>query len=218
MPLFHPAQRVTWRHRLLRPALAVVALAVLGAWVWVKRAPLLRGAAELWIVSDPVSPADAAVVLGGGLDVRPFAAAELYQRGLVKKVLVSEVSGDRAEAIGVGVRETEADRQVLLKLGVPATAIETFGMNNQNTRGEAIALHAWAERHHPSALIIPVEIFPARRVRRTFGREFSGQAIKIEVPSFDPPNYSHTNWWQHDDGIVAFQNEILKYIYYRLKY
>jgi hypothetical protein len=218
LPLSRSARRVSWTRPLWRLAVVVLALVVLGAGVWVEHEPLLRGAAELWIVSDTVSPADAAVVLGGGLDVRPFAAAELYQQGLIKKVLLSQVRDDRAVAIGAEPHHTEANRQVLLKLGVPATAIETFGTENKNTRDEAVALRAWAELHHPSTLIIPVEIFTARRVRWMFDHEFSGQPIQIEVPSFDPPDYARTNWWQNESAIVAFQNEILKYIYYRLKY
>jgi hypothetical protein len=137
---------------------------------------------------------------------------------LVKTVLVSQVDDDRAVAIGAAPGHTEANREVLLKLGVPATAIETFGMANKNTKDEAVALRAWAKRHHPSALIIPAESFTARRLRWLFDREFSGQPIQIEVPPFDPPGYARTNWWQNENGIVTFQNEILKYIYYRLKY
>ena len=108
--------------------------------LWVEREPLLRGAAEAWIVSDPVTQADAAVVLGGGIDVRPFAAAELYRKGLVKKVLVSDVEDDRAAAIGAVSGHTEANRRVLLSLGVPATDIENFGSANKSTRDEALAL------------------------------------------------------------------------------
>ena len=76
---------------------AILLLTVLAAGVWLGRAPLLRGAADLWIVSDPVTHADAVAVLGGGLDVRPFAAAELYKKGLVTKVLVSQVAEARVE-------------------------------------------------------------------------------------------------------------------------
>jgi hypothetical protein len=32
------------------------------------------------------------------------------------------------------------------------------------------------------------------------------------------PNYAPTNWWQNEEGVIAFQNEIAKYIYYRLAY
>jgi DUF218 domain len=213
------ARRASWTRRLGRPIVAILVLTALGVGVWVERERLLLGAAELWIVSDPVSHADAAVVLGGGLDGRPFVAAKLYEQGLVKKILVSQVDDNSpAVTIGVSAGHTEANRQVLLKLGVPATAIDTFGTANKNTKDEAVALHAWAERHRASAIIIPVENFAARRVRWMFGREFSGQPVQIEVQSFDPQNYARASWWQNEYGVIAFQNEILKYIYYRLKY
>ena len=37
----------------------------LGTSLWLEQETLLRGLADLWIVSDPVTRADAVVVLGG---------------------------------------------------------------------------------------------------------------------------------------------------------
>src|SRR5262249_28006398 len=216
---FTPAsRRALWRRRARRLLAAALIMAGLAGLAWVARAPLLQGAADLWIVSDPLTPADVAVVLGGGLDVRPFAAAELYHKGLVKKVLVSQVTDGRAVAIGAQPGHTQVNRQVLSKLGVPAEAIETFGSSNKNTKEEALALLEWTQRHALRAVIIPVGSFEARRVRWTFRHEFAGQPVHIEVPVFDSPQYVRANWWKNDLGIVSFQNEILKFIYYRLKY
>ena len=113
---------------------------------------------------------------------------------------------------------SELNREILLKLGVPGGVIETFGTANKNTRDEAVALREWAERNAASAFIIPTEIFPARRVRWIFRREFFGTTVSIEVPSIEPPDYTRRDWWKTEQGLVAFQNEVLKYIYYRLKY
>ena len=214
-----PASRnAVWLRRARRPIAAALIMAGLAGLAWVQRASLLRGAADLWIVSDPVTPAEVAVVLGGGLDIRPFAAAELYRKGLVKKVLVSQVADGRAVAIGVEPGHTEANRQVLFKLGVPADAIETFGSSNKNTKEEALALLEWTQRHASRAVIIPVGSFEARRLRWTFRHEFAGQPVDIEISAFDSPQYTRANWWTADLGIISFQNEILKFIYYRLKY
>src|SRR5262245_37617060 len=136
-----------WVRRARRSIAAALVMVGLAGLAWAERAPLLQGAADLWIVSDPLTPADVAVVLGGGLDVRPFAAAELYHKGLVKKVLVSQVTDGRAVAIGAQPGHTQVNRQVLLKLGVPAEAIETFGSSNKNTKQEALALVEWTQRH-----------------------------------------------------------------------
>jgi hypothetical protein len=65
----------------------------------------------------------------------------------------------------------------------------------------------------------PTEIFSARRVHWMFNREFAGTGVSIMVPSFDPPRlYTRADWWKTEDEMLAFQNEILKYLYYRLKY
>ncbi len=187
--------------------------------VWIEREALLRGAADLWIVSDPITPADAVVVLGGGIDVRPFVAADLYAKGLAKKILLSDVEDGRSVNIGAVTGHAEGNRKVLLRLGVPESAIEKFGKANKNTREEAVSLKDWTDRNVVSVLIIPTEIFSARRVRWMFHREFAGTGVRIEVPSLDQPRlYTRAEWWKTEDGMLAFQNEVLKYFYYRLKY
>src|SRR4051812_27655155 len=112
--------------RALRWGLTIaLLLAGIAAAAWLEREALLQGAADLWIVSDPVTHGDAVVVLGGGLDLRPFAAADLYRKGLANKVLVSQVTDNsRAVSIGALLGHTELNRKVLLLLGVPDAAIE----------------------------------------------------------------------------------------------
>src|SRR5438309_3931786 len=106
--------------RLRRLTMILLLLVVSCAWAWIQRDSLLQGVADLWIVSDSVTHADAVVVLGGGLGGRPSVAAEFYKNGLVNRILISEVSGDRETADGVVQGQTESNREVLLKLGVPA--------------------------------------------------------------------------------------------------
>jgi uncharacterized SAM-binding protein YcdF (DUF218 family) len=201
-----------------RLATAIFVLAVLIGGAWLERAPLLRGAADLWIVSDPVTSSDAVVVLGGQIEVRPFVAAELYSRGLVAKVLVSQVAETRSNRIGDIPGHSEFNRQLLVKLGVPETAIEMFGESNRNTKDEAVALRNWAEAHRVSRIIVPTEIFAARRLRWILSREFAESSVRLEVPAFEPPDYTRAEWWKTEAGMIAFQNEIMKYLYYRLKY
>ena len=179
---------------------------------------MLRGAADLWIVSDPVTRSDVVAVLGGGLEVRPFVAAELYKKRLVTKVIVSRVVEPRSVKIGAIPGHSELNRMLLLKLGVPDADIEMFGKDNGSTRDEAVALRDWADQHGVSRIIIPSEIFSARRVRWIFDREFSGSSVRVDIPSFEEPGYSRAEWWKTTAGLMSFQNEIMKYLYYRLKY
>jgi uncharacterized SAM-binding protein YcdF (DUF218 family) len=196
----------------------VLLLFVAGAGIWVARWPLLRGAADLWIVSDPVTRADVVVVLGGDLELRPFAAAELYRKGLVGKVLVSQVEERRSSKLLEMPGHSELNRRLLTKLGVPKGDIVMFGLASTSTQDEAVALGEWADRHGVSRILIPTDLFSARRVRWIFDREFAGSSVRVSVPSFEPPQYTRAQWWKSEWGMITFQNEVMKYIYYRLKY
>jgi uncharacterized SAM-binding protein YcdF (DUF218 family) len=202
-----------WRRVLATLALVVV----LGAGAWLGRDTLLRSAADLWIVSDPLAPADAVAVFGGGLEDRPFAAAAYYREGLVKKILLSNIRPSPAELLGVLQSHTDANRKVLVRLGVPEQAIESFGSNVSNTYEEALALREWAVRSGARSIIVPTEIFSARRVRWMLHRVFAGAAA-IRVPALAPLDYRSDNWWKSEGGLIGFQNEVLKYLYYRIKY
>src|SRR5262245_46622598 len=107
----------------LAPVLIVLAIAI----AWMARAAILRDVAELWVVSDSLDRADAIVVLGGRIDVRPFAAAELYRRGFAPRVLISHLPRDLLQTMQLWPGQTELTRQLLLKLGVAAEDIVEFG-------------------------------------------------------------------------------------------
>jgi uncharacterized SAM-binding protein YcdF (DUF218 family) len=188
--------------------IGLMVIAVLGTGAWINRDWLLLSAADLWIVSDPIGPADAAAVFGGGLADRPFAAAKYYRQGLVKKILVSN---------GHESPEVALTEEVLFKFGVPASAIETFGNALRNTHQEALALQEWAEQNDAHSIIVPTEIFSTRRVRWMLHRAFGGRCV-IRVIALDPSQFHREDWWRHSQGALAFQNEILKYVFYRLSY
>jgi len=176
-----------------------VAPLVIGGWAG--REWLLRSVADQWIVSDSLGPADAVAVFGGGVADRPFAAAQYYRQGWVTKILVDEPDS----------------KAVLLKLGTPEGAIETFGHALRDTHQEALALRAWAERNNLHSIIVPTEIFSTRRVGWMLHRVFPPDFV-IHIPALDPPDYSRTDWWKNDRATFGFEIEFLKYLYYRVNY
>jgi uncharacterized SAM-binding protein YcdF (DUF218 family) len=175
----------------------------------------LRGA---WVVSDSIAPADAIVVLGGGLETRPFAAADLYKKGMARRILISAVKPGPAEKLDIVPSHIALNRAVLLKLGVPPEAIVSFGTDVSSTYEEARALAEWANRDGIKSIIVPTEIFSSRRVRWILVKELSGLDVGIEVQAPAPLDYDLDNWWRHEAGVIGFQNEVIKYLYYRVKY
>jgi uncharacterized SAM-binding protein YcdF (DUF218 family) len=186
----------------------------LGIGVWANREWLLRSVADLWIISDPLGPADAVAVFGGGLADRPFAAARYYQQGLVKKILVANARQSLSEKTGAAISEVSVTEGILLKFGVPASAIEIFGDALGNTHQEALALRAWAERNNACSIIVPTEIFSARRVRWMLHRVFPRDCV-IRVVALNPYKNRRDNWLYDN---TPFKTEIIKYLYYILRY
>ena len=108
-------------------------------------------------------------------------------------------------------------KAVLLKLGIPESAIETFGQGLVNTHQETLALQSWAQQHNLHSIIVPTEIFSTRRVQWMLHRVFPPDFV-IRVARLEPPNYSRVNWWKNNDLIFDFEIEVIKYLYYKIRY
>ena len=203
-----------------RISLSILVLAsiaiVLG---WTQRSPILRYGAHLWGVQDQLAPADAIVVLGGGIYTRPFAAARLYKENFARRIIIANAKVyATAEGLKIIPHDPEVTRGILLRLGVPSDAIATFGHDVSNTYEEARALAEWAEQNKAKRLIVPTEVFSSRRVRWVMRRQLDRLGVEVLVDGISPLQYDVDHWWQHDIGLIDFQNEILKYVYYRFKY
>ncbi len=179
---------------------------------------MLRGAAAAWIVNDPVTNADAIYVLGGGLEYRPFAAARLYTNHCASTVLVAQPELQPTAQMGLTVPEFVTARLVLLSNGVPAAAVRLIGTNVTSTREEALALKQWVAETHARSIIIPTDIFHTRRVRWIFNRALRGTGAAVHIVPVDVPRYTADDWWRHEEGVVAFETEVVKLLYYHFKY
>jgi DUF218 domain len=196
-----------------------IAIAVLAfGLAWEENERILQGIGAWWAVSDELFRADAIIVLGGSIDVRPFAAADLYKQGFADKILVSNVRLSRAEGLGFVPSHTELNRSVLLQLGVPATAIAILGNDISSTHQEAAAVGEWASRSHAKRIIVPTEIFAARRTQWIFKQKLARIGVDVIVHALSPPNYTLADWWRHRYGLIDFNNEFIKYLYYRARY
>lgn len=190
----------------------IVALLVL---LFLFRHPLMTSAARVWILDEKIEKSDAAVVLGGGVDTRPFFAADLYKRGMVPLILLAEVKRGPAVLLNVMPSDSDASKSVLLKQGVPDSAIQPIGDGVNSTRDEAIGAREWL-KGHPEArrLIIGTDPFHTRRVRYIFEHELKGLPVQLIVTSVTTKRYDPLQWWNNEQATLDFQNEIAKMIYY----
>lgn len=204
-----------WLRRLVLFA-GIACLTLFGAYLF--RAPLLAGLAQAWVVNEPVDRADAIVILGGGIENRPFAAARLFHAGVAPQILYMDVQLDPAEQIGIIPSEKEQTRRILMSQGVPESAMTAIGTNVACTYDESRAVRTWVEKNSAKSIVITTDIFHTRRARWLFRKELRGLNVQIHVVAVNPVRYQAGDWWCHEEGLIAFQNEIIKSAYYWVKY
>lgn len=198
--------------------LTLASLVVLFCAAWWWRAPLLRGAANLWIVADAPVKADAIVILGGGLDSRPTEAARLFHAGYAPRILVMQPEPTQVTELGLLVDYYSLTRSLLERDHVPAEVIIPLPQMVTSTFDEARALANWARQNNAHHFLVPTELFHTRRARWILRRKLNEAGDEIRMIPINPKRYVAENWWQHEEGLIDFQNELIKFRMYLCRY
>jgi len=201
------------RRSLLWSCILVVLLCALG---FVFRIPLLRAAANAWLVNEPPARADAIVLLGGGIDFRPYGAARLYQQGLAPRILIMNSELKATDRDELTIPWQEMAQRILVRNGVPATAIEVAGTNLSSTYEEACTVRDWCRDSQAHTLLVPAGPFTTRRVRWVFRKVLRHSAVRVRVLAIPSEHFS--DWWRHEDSLIDFNNELVKFAMYLWKY
>jgi hypothetical protein len=92
------------------------------------------------------------------------------------------------------------------------------GRDVSSTHDEVPGRAPVAQKNGAKQILVPTDLFHTRRVKWLFGRTLAPLNTEVRVRAIPQRKYSTTNWWQHEDGLVGFQNEVLKFALYRWKY
>ncbi len=190
--------------------LSVLVAAAFGAVVG------LRYVGDWLSVADQPQKADAILVLGGDFS-RPFEAADLYRRGYARVVYVSVPARENQyrlldEAGLPFPREEDVVREVLLKKGVPAAAIQFFGKDSISTAAEARAARALLAKQAPRLLVVSSP-YHLRRARMIFTDALPAADIRMIATSYDPFPQA---WWKNQSAARNVLLELAKIAYYEL--
>src|SRR5712691_1351127 len=156
----------------------LLCLLILSFVLYLVRRPILRLAAESWIVEDPLDKADALIVLGDDnfYADRATRGAQLFREG---KAPVIVASGRRLRP-NAGIAELmEHD---LVERGVPREKIVRFSHDGDSTLEEAQSLVRIVKERKWRSVIVVTSNFHTRRARYIFLRVFP-QSMEIRVAS-----------------------------------
>jgi uncharacterized SAM-binding protein YcdF (DUF218 family) len=174
--------------------------------------PLLRMIGTFLVVEDPLRPAAAIVVLGGQSPFREMEAARLFSQGWAPKVmLVPGRIGEEHEALSeLGFKITEGweiSRHVLLKIGVPPSAIVVPEGRADGTV-EELKVVAEATAGQKKPVILVSSKYHTRRVWLTWKYVSNDVSTAIvRAASRDPFDPGH--WWRERRFALSVVREYL---------
>lgn len=206
------------RRRLKFALITLTAFVVLASAACWQRAPILQGLAGWWIISDTPAQADAIVILGGGLDSRPFEAARLYHDGRAPRILVMQPEPTKINELGLLIDYATLTQTLLKRENVPDSAIVMLPQTVTSTFDEAKVLAAWAKDNNAHHFLTPTELFHTRRARWVLRRQLESIGADVSMIAINHRRYTAANWWQTEQGLMDFQNEVIKFGIYLCQY
>lgn len=163
------------------------------------------------VVESPLQHAPVAVVFGGKLPLRAIEAAKIYKAGWTQQVWVTQgiYSGADAALAEMGIdvtSESEYNRQVLEKLGVPAAAIRVLPGRNHNTFDEVRTIARAAAEAHLDRIILITSSYHTRRVG-TLWRLVNGGTVEAIVRYTPLEAFDAAHWWRDTADAWAVSRE-----------
>jgi uncharacterized SAM-binding protein YcdF (DUF218 family) len=158
------------------------------------------------------------LVLGGGEETRPFAAAALVKAGFAHKVLVPRARTSPQEHPSVMPPMHEVIRRVLRHRGVAEADIVVLDQPVSHTFDEAASLAAFLKSRPAAAVIVVTNDFHSRRARWIFRHVLQDRARQLCFVSVPNEQFLAAHWWQTEQGFIPVVGEYLKLAFYTLRY
>ena len=174
--------------------------------------------AGFWLVpgQEPLRPADVIIVLAGSFE-RSLYAADLYQRGLAPKILVSRPARERGarqlEELGILLpSEEDIHRRILLQKKVASADVDFFGTGSLSTFEEARSLREKLGTNSRRLIIVtsPTHVLRARII---FNNALMTRGSNLQVVA-TPYDDFDVYWWRDQNSARAVILEFAKLAYY----
>ena len=186
-----------WFRRLLFCAAILIALYFLLPF-------LLNSLAHSLIRQDALEPADAVIALSGDARCeREKYAAELYRRGLARKIFVGGLP------VAWGVHTGDAAKRFLVQQGIPAADVIVL-KDPWNTRLEADLLVQQMRQNGWHSVLVVTDPFHSRRATHTI--ETAAHDIHLSSQPLPQSRWQPERWWTRRNDVWLTVRECLSWI------
>jgi uncharacterized SAM-binding protein YcdF (DUF218 family) len=194
------------RKHSVRNIALIIALVVCAAGVFA-----FRGVGRWLVREDTLGPADAIVVLSGGMPERADEAARIYVRGYAHEVWITRPESPAADLSEMGIQYTGEEsysRQILIHFDVPGENIRALPSIVVNTEREVEEISSEMRRQGLASVIIVTSPPHTRRVR-TLWRKLVGENPRAIVRAAPLDSFDADHWWRDTRDALSVVRELL---------
>jgi hypothetical protein len=164
-------------------------------------APLLRFAAGLLVVDDPLPSTPPYVVIFGG-DRRFDVAADLCRRGAARGVVLIEGYPERLVREGILPPRHEFAQQTLVSRGVGQDSITILTGGARSEWHAARLLAGWISRRPDASVAVLCDRFESRRQKRIIAAALGADKMRsVSVRALSDRRFDERNWWTSREGV-----------------
>ena len=172
---------------------------------------LFRDAGKWLVREDPLSHADAIVVLSGSMPARAEEAAQIFQMGYAPEVWVSRPNSAAAELEKMNITYTGEEtynREILIQEGIPAKEVRIFPDSIVDTEQEIEEVSRRLRDEKKSSAIIVTSPQHTRRVRVLWRRLASPGQVAVVRAAWED-NFDADHWWSNTRDAFAVTREVM---------
>jgi uncharacterized SAM-binding protein YcdF (DUF218 family) len=170
-----------------------------------------RGAGKWLVREDPLSHADAIVVLSGSMPARAEEAAKIFQQGYAPEVWLTRpnnVAGELGKMNIAYTGEETYNREVLIQKGVPPNAVRILPDSIVDTEQEIEEVSRQLREEKKTSAIIVTSPQHTRRVRVLWRRLAQPGQVAVVRAAWED-NFDADHWWSNTRDAFAVTREVL---------
>lgn len=173
------------------------------AVLYLARHPILKFAAESWVVNEPLAKADAIVVMSDDnfYADRATEASQLFRQGVAPVVVAS------GRRLRPNADQSELTEHDLIERGVPRDKIVRFPNDADGTIDQVRLVGKFASEHNWKKLVVVTSNYQTRRTRYIFEKT-APQGMEVSIASARDGEFDPERWWERHKSVKEFLEEL----------